>query len=187
MLIAREKRKNNIVEYLLYMYQIEDIIRSFNLNFEMIDRSIIAQFEQEEEVLQEIRNWYLDLIQKMQEQELLKTGHLQQLKDLVRELQQFHNSLLTTYQDKPYQQLYDRARPVLIELVKRSGGKGLENEIDVALNGVYGLLVLRLKQQTISKETEEAMGKVSRMLAQLASYYKKVQAGELKLTALQSN
>ncbi|MDE7144362.1 MAG: DUF4924 family protein, partial [Muribaculaceae bacterium] len=34
MIIASEKRKNNIAEYLLYMWQIEDIIRANNLDID---------------------------------------------------------------------------------------------------------------------------------------------------------
>ena len=34
MLIAQSKRKENIAEYLLYMWQVEDIIRAFGLDID---------------------------------------------------------------------------------------------------------------------------------------------------------
>jgi len=32
MIAAQQKRKENIVEYILYIYQIEDLIRAFQFN-----------------------------------------------------------------------------------------------------------------------------------------------------------
>jgi len=46
MLISREKRRSNIVEYLLYMYQIEDIIRSFQFDITQIDANVVQRFDQ---------------------------------------------------------------------------------------------------------------------------------------------
>ena len=36
MLIAREKKKNNIAEYILYMWQLEDMLRALKLDMEHI-------------------------------------------------------------------------------------------------------------------------------------------------------
>ena len=41
MLVASQKRKENIAEYLLYMWQVEDIVRAFNLDIERIRQNII--------------------------------------------------------------------------------------------------------------------------------------------------
>ena len=41
MYIASAKRKENIAEYLLYMWQIEDIIRAYGLDIEKIKESVI--------------------------------------------------------------------------------------------------------------------------------------------------
>ena len=45
MIIARKKRKENIAEYILYMWQIEDIIRANNLNITKIENNIIQKWE----------------------------------------------------------------------------------------------------------------------------------------------
>ena len=44
MFIASQKKKENIAEYVLYMWQIEDIIRANNLNIESITANIIDKF-----------------------------------------------------------------------------------------------------------------------------------------------
>lgn len=41
MYIASAKRKENIAEYLLYMWQIEDIIRANSLDIELVKRNVI--------------------------------------------------------------------------------------------------------------------------------------------------
>ena len=44
MYIASQKHKENIAEYLLYMWQIEDIIRANGLDIEKIEKNVIDKF-----------------------------------------------------------------------------------------------------------------------------------------------
>jgi hypothetical protein len=187
MLIAKEKKESNIFEYLLYMYQIEDIIRSFQFNLTMIDASIVQQFEQSEAVKMQIKDWYAGLIEQMKTQSIEQKGHLASLKVIIADLQGLHQLLLTTYQDQEYLKLYDAAKPELKALVLKSGGQNLSNEVDVALHGVYGLLVLRLKRQTISEQTEVAMSKITSFLAHLANRYHQRKDGKLKFSEEKKN
>ena len=46
MIIARRKRKENIAEYLLYMWQVEDLIRANQFDLDSIRRTVIAQYAQ---------------------------------------------------------------------------------------------------------------------------------------------
>ena len=46
MIIAKQKRKENIAEYLLYMWQIEDLIRANNFDMDLIRRTVIAHCNQ---------------------------------------------------------------------------------------------------------------------------------------------
>ena len=187
MLIARIKKETNIVEYVLYMYQIEDIIRSFNFDINQIDEFVVQKFDQPENVKAEVKAWYEELIREMQTEAILVKGHLQRLKEVIEGLHVLHQTLLTTIQDKTYQKLYETAKIPLKELVKRSGGKGFTNEIEISLNGLYGLLVLRLKKQTISDETTEEMGKISQLLAHLAHQYQQMKMGKLSLSEEKNN
>lgn len=45
MYTASQKRKENIAEYLLYMWQIEDLIRANNLDIDKIRSSIIDLYD----------------------------------------------------------------------------------------------------------------------------------------------
>ncbi len=169
------------------MYQIEDIIRSFQFNLSAIELNIIAKYDQSGEIKEQIKSWYELLIAKMQNQQIESKGHLKELKDLIDELQHLHQQLLTTYQNEEYVKLYDAAKPALKEMALKSANQHLKNEIDVALHAMYGLLVLRLKQKEIGKETTKAMQSISLFLAHLAHYFKQAQEGNLKIPQSKNN
>lgn len=44
MLIAREKRKSNVAEYILYMWQVEDMLRAMQMDIELVNRNVVSQF-----------------------------------------------------------------------------------------------------------------------------------------------
>ena len=44
MIIASQKRKENIAEYLLYMWQVEDLIRANNMDLDKIEQNIISKY-----------------------------------------------------------------------------------------------------------------------------------------------
>lgn len=180
MLIARIKKETNIAEYILYMWQVEDIIRSFNFNINKIQKEIVDKFEQPDKVKAEITNWYRNLILEMKDQNIQKFGHLNSLLKIIDELNVLHKKLLTTIQDRKYQKFYDDAKPALDELIKRSNGD-FRNEIHAGLNGLYGLLLLRLKGQKISQQTTVAMELIGKLLAHLALQYNRMRMGQLNL------
>ena len=65
MYIASAKRKENIAEYLLYMWQIEDIIRANNLDIDKIKSNIIDKFDLNDDQRKELTEWYESLIDMM--------------------------------------------------------------------------------------------------------------------------
>ena len=90
MLIAREKKKGNIAEYILYMWQIEDMLRAMGLDIERVNENVVAAFQTDERVKQEIREWYDNLIVMMKQEKVEQRGHIQVLKNTVNELTELH-------------------------------------------------------------------------------------------------
>ena len=45
MLIAETKRKENMAEYLLYMWQVEDLIRANGCDIDAIERNLISRYD----------------------------------------------------------------------------------------------------------------------------------------------
>lgn len=165
MLIAREKRKENIAEYLLYMFQIEDIIRAHNFNLDLIERNIINNFDVEYSIRREMREWYKSLIAMMIDNNLREQGHLPVLNRLMQELSDLHYQLLKS--EKEYHELFQRASPAIEELKLKGREPGV-TDIEVSLNGLYGLLLLKLQKKKINPETEKAFGKISEYLSLLS-------------------
>ncbi|MDE5611902.1 MAG: DUF4924 family protein, partial [Odoribacter sp.] len=75
MLIAREKKKSNIAEYILYMWQIEDMLRAMGLDIRQVDEHVVSAFQSDERTRQEIRDWYDNLIAMMRQEKVEQKGH----------------------------------------------------------------------------------------------------------------
>ena len=65
MYIASQKRKENIAEYLLYMWQIEDLIRANDLDLDKIKSNVIDKYQLSEPQIKEMTEWYESLIDMM--------------------------------------------------------------------------------------------------------------------------
>jgi len=173
MLIAKQKKENNIAEYILYMWQLEDIIRANDFDIVQISKFLIDPLTIDEETKIKIAKWYIDLIAKMKSQGIMTKGHLSELDDLLLELQYLHNSLLNVLKDQKYEHLYLSAK-LNIDAFKTKLSSAIQNDIDVCLNGLYGLLLLRLNKKPVSKDTTEAMNSFSQMIAYLSYKYKEI-------------
>jgi len=180
MLIAREKRKSNVAEYLLYMWQIEDIIRSYNFSIARITSELISQYDQTEDIKKQICDWYDQLIRMMKDEGIEEQGHLRFLNNTLSELNDFHNRLLNLPREKSYRELYQQAAPSIQTLAAKSPGHRM-SDIELCLSGLYGILMLKLQKKQISGETLDAMNAISRMIAYLADRFKKYEQGDYEL------
>lgn len=172
MLVAREKKKSNIAEYVLYMWQVEDMLRALNLDMGMVDKYVVLQFSADEATRHEIHDWYDNIIAIMKQERVEKQGHIQALKNTVDELTELHFFLLHTAHDFRYQQLVTMAAGNLVEFRQRSGAGNEISDVELALNGLYGNLLLRLQKKEVHPETAAAMESFSKMMAYLAARYK---------------
>ena len=66
-----------MVEYLLYMWQVEDLIRANGLDIDKIRETLIEQYDQPATVKAEIVRWYEELIDMMRNEGVTKRRHLQ--------------------------------------------------------------------------------------------------------------
>ena len=186
MIIAREKKKNNIAEYVLYMWQIEDIIRGYNFDLEKIEEHVIHRFDTSLEIKAEMKDWYQDLIYQMKSQKIEKSGHLDFLNTYVAELNDLHQMLITAYQDQRYQKIYAETKENMDTLLKKNPG-GYKSEVEVCLVGLYGLMTLKLKGAEVSEETVKAVQTFGKLIAYLAGKYKEKSQGKLQLPNQMNN
>lgn len=180
MIIARKKRKENIAEYLLYMWQIEDLIRANNFDMDSIKRTIISKYDQPEEVKKEIETWYQELIDMMLSEGVREKGHIQLNKNVIIVLTDLHLKLLKSPKEMVYGAAYYKTLPYIIQLRAKSGGEDLP-EIETCFNAIYGYLILKMQGKEISPETMEALRQISSFLAILSEKHREDMNGELKL------
>ena len=177
MLIASQKRKENIAEYLLYMWQVEDLIRANGFNIENIQKSIIDKFDQPAEVKKEMHEWYQNLINRMLGEGVKEKGHIQLNKNILIELNDLHRSLLRSAQETAYGGKFYQILPYLTELRDKSNASGSENDIELCFNALYGYMLLRLQRREISAETAEGIKQISSFIALLSQKYSQDKAG----------
>lgn len=180
MIIARQKRKENIAEYLLYMWQVEDLIRANQFDLDSIRRTVIAQYDQSDEVKEEIAKWYEELIDMMRSEGVMEKGHIQLNKNVIIALTDLHLRLLKSPKEMVYGAAYYKTLPYIVQLRAKSGGEDLP-ELETCFNAIYGYLLLRMQGKTVSSETQEAIKQISSFLALLAEKYREDMNGDLKL------
>lgn len=170
MLVAQEKYNTNIVEYLLYMFHIEDVVRANHFNMEELEAGVISGYRHPGVNLGEIREWYRDIIDRMTKDDVTRAGHMASLKELMFRLNDLHIELLNTLEEEQYLEHYQWARPVISELKVKMKDESM-TEIEVCLNGLYGFMLLKLKGNEISEETAQAMAVFSQLLRYLSKKY----------------
>lgn len=181
MLIAQRTKENNISEHIIYMFQVEDLIRANNLELDSIIQTIIKPQISDEGLLKAYTNWYGGLIKQMRAERVEKKGHLSDINEILMELLLLHNTLLNISRDKRYLEAFEKALPALKDFQLKSNSGDL-NLIEVAYNALYGKMILRLKGQEISPASEAGFQSISMLLAILAHFYKKMKNGDLNFT-----
>ncbi len=168
MYIASQKRKENIAEYLLYMWQIEDLIRANDLDIVKIEQNIIDRYNLDENHRRELKLWYESLIDMMRTEGVTQTSHLQINKNTLAQLVDFHRRLLADPRQSAYHAQFYKALPFIVEL-RAKAGEQRRGEIETCFTALYGTLLMKLRGQALSKETQDAMGEISKLIAMLAA------------------
>ena len=179
MFIANELRKNNIAEYLLYMWQVENIIRAFDCSLSKIRREYIDSFDYDDEQKEELVDWYGNLIRMMNSEGCREQGHLQINMVVMQQLQELHAQLLSSPKFPFYNAEYYRVLPYIVELRNRGASKN-ENEIETCFNTLYGVMMLRLQKKEITANTSHAIKEITTFVGMLNDYYKKDKEEGLK-------
>ncbi len=172
MLIASRLRKENIAQYLLYMWQIEDIIRANALDIDRIKATIIDRYGLPQEQQKQMEEWYESLIDMMRREGVAESGHLQINRNTIGDLADLHRRLMADPRprfDKYHKEFYDTL-PFIVELRAKAGGNPA-GEIETCFNALYGMLMMRLAKKEISPETGKALDCISAFIALLSHYH----------------
>ena len=180
MYISQQLKQQNIAEYLLYMWQVEDLIRANGFDMNRIKQSIIDPYPISDEQKAALAQWYEDLINMMHDEGVMEKGHVQINKNIIVWLTDLHLQLLKSPKFPYYSAAYYKALPFIVELRSKGADKDVP-ELETCFDAMYGVWMLKLQKKEVSEGTQKAMKVIGDLLAILAGYYIKDKQGELEL------
>jgi len=176
--IAEQKRSESIAEYLLFMWQMEDLLRSVDLNLETLTQNVLADLPVEQQIKN--KKWFGEMIDEMKKSGLQVSGHLSETYEILNELQVLEKALITVIHDEQFMALRESTKPFLAEFKQKLNAVP-QSDIEIALTAMYGALILKLAKKEISPETRAAIDKFSMYLRSLSKSYRDMKSGNLPL------
>jgi len=180
MYIAHQLKKENICEYLLYMWQVEDLIRAFQLNIDEINHRIILPYPVSDEERKILYNWYESLIEMMRIEIVQEEGHLQLNRNVIIELDEFHSLLIRSGKEAGYNAKFYHILPLVSQLRTQQGNSSI-SDIELCFNFQYAIMLLRMKKTEITMETLQAQAEISKFMVLLNKHFQLYKTGELDL------
>lgn len=144
-----KSKRENIAEYILYLWQLEDYLRAF------------PEKAQESTELMEI----LDM---MHQEGIVGSGHLQLAKNALSEMEDLHDELLDT--EAPYRAVILHIEPAL-NILKSKTDRPTMSDVEACLTLLYQVMMLRLQKQEISEETNVVVKDATQLLRFLSKTY----------------
>lgn len=187
MYIAQAKRKENIAEYILYLWQLEDLLRALQFSPEAIYTQLISSRNLEPDQENDLLMWYLEVGNLLKEEGKEGGGHLDHTLHLIADLQELHQRLMTLPEGEKYAVAFAKLAPELPglrELVAKSQtlDKDKVSDIELCFRALYAVMLYRIKgDEKGRKAIEDVLEVVSPVIAELAAMHKKVESGEIDL------
>jgi hypothetical protein len=178
MITAQQKRKENIAEYILYLFQIEDLIRAFQFDVKRIENQLVSQYQVDENKRAEILDWYKNLCAMMQKEGIQEKGHLQFLSNQINDLNELHLKLMETRINNEYTVVFQSVSGLITELNLK--GNSVKNDLQISFDAIYGFLLLKMQQKNVTAETTDAIKRLSNWLGLLSKLYSNFEAGDLE-------
>ena len=180
MFVAQEKLQSNIAEYIIYIYQVEDMVRAYQFDIEKIQQNIIRPQVKSPSLEGEVVKWYEDIISEMKSRKLESKGHLHRVGEVMTELILLHTTLKDVVLDKKYIELLNRAE-AHIDSFREKSDLGDVHLVEVCFNAIYMKFLLRLQKKEISQESEDAFDTMRIILAYLTKGYHEMKAGNMEM------
>lgn len=182
MFVSRSLRKSNIAEYLLYMWQVEDLLRANEFDMSRITANVIDSYQLDEAQRAELVEWYENLIEMMKHEEVTQRGHLQINRNVIIALDDLHDRLMQSSKFPYYHAAYYKVLPYIVQLRAKNHTTD-EPELETCFDALYGVWMLRLQKKTVGEETAAAIADITTFVGLLNDYYMKDRNGELDLDA----
>ncbi len=181
MYISEKLRKENQSEYLLYLWSVEDMIRSCELDIEILRERVVKPYQLSAEQEEAYVEWLQDRINMMRDEGVAENGHLQIHRNVMIKLSDLHQQLLASTKFPFYNGAYYKALPFIVEFrAKSEAEKRGIGEVESCFEMLYQVMMLRLHKQEITEQTMKALEPIQNFISLLANYKEKDDVGELK-------
>ena len=144
-----KSKKDNIAEYILHLWQMEDYSRAFPQNAE---------------ATQELH----ELSEMMHREGVVESGHVALANNALGEVEDLHTQLLN--EDALYRAAIIRLRPSL-NLLKAKTDRPTMSDIEACFTLLYQIMLLRLQKREISPETTSVQTQATQLLQFLSKVY----------------
>lgn len=177
--IAQAKRKQNIAEYILYLWQIEDLLRAMQFSPEAIYAKLVKPRNLPAEQEHIFLLWYMDIVNLLQQEGKQTKGHLEHTLHLIDDLNNLHLQLMELPIGEHYRSTFSQLSPYLPTL--RMAVDSLDvSDIELCFRALYASMLYRIKG-TGEKAVSDTLEVVSPVIAELADMYRKIECGEIDL------
>ena len=179
--IAQAKRKENIAEYILYLWQLEDLLRALQFSPEAIYSQLVAPRQVEEEQKHLYLLWYMDIVNLLRKEGKEESGHLEHTLHLIGDMHNLHLQLMQNPIGEHYRKTFSALAPQLPrlrEMVKKED----VSDTELAFRALYAAMLYRIKgDEKRAEAIKDTIELVSPVVAELAAMYGKVERGEVDL------
>lgn len=163
MFIAQKLRNQSISAYLIYMYQVEDLVRAYGLDANRITAEYLPRFGYDEKQLQQASEWYESLARMMHEEGKEESGHVRVVQNTLDLLEDRHRELLADNDEHEYRAAYYKALPHIVALRTQGNNKD-KQEMENCIDALYGATLLRMQGKELSAGTQAALKPISELL-----------------------
>ena len=163
MFVAQKLRSQSVSAYLIYMYQVEDLIRAYGLDAERIAAEYLPRFGYDEKQMTEAKEWYESLARMMKEEGKEETGHVRVVQNTLELLEDHHQELLADSDEQAYRAAYYKALPHIVALRAQGNNKD-KKEMENCIDALYGATLLKMQGKELSLGTQTALKPISELL-----------------------
>lgn len=179
--IAKQKRRENIAEYILYLWQLEDLLRALQFSPEAIYSTLIApRSEIGEEQKHIFLMWYLDIASLLRQEGKEEKGHLEHTLHLIQDLHDLHLQLMKLPVGAHYRTTFARLEAELPRLRQVLGNPGM-SDTELCFRALYAAMLYRIKGEGGKSAVADTIEFVSPVIGELAAMHGKVERGEIDL------
>lgn len=179
--IAQAKRKENIAEYILYLWQLEDLLRALQFSPEAIYSQLVAPRQVDEEQKHIYLLWYMDIVNLLRKEGKEESGHLEHTLHLIGDMHNLHLQLMHNPIGEEYRATFAKLLPQLPQL-RAMIKKEEVSDTEICFRALYAAMLYRIKgDKKRSEAIKDTIELVSPVVAELAAMYRKVEQGEIDL------